>query len=208
MLAGEAELVLVLGSQNSSNSQRLAELARERGVPAHLIDGPDDIDAGVVRRRRTRCWSPPAPAPRRVVVEEVPRLAPRAVRRDGRAALDPRGERVVPAAARAAAICGARVSSSRVADAGRLTRLASSLHPQRLPPGTPSGRRPARSALLTGVPAPWPARVSIRSRIGASPAWARCSAAANLKLCIGTTRSSVSAVMISVAGYFVPSLML
>ena len=37
-----------LGSQNSSNSQRLAELARERGIPAHLIDGPDDIDAGVV----------------------------------------------------------------------------------------------------------------------------------------------------------------
>ena len=29
------------GSQNSSNSQRLAELARERGIAAHLIDGPD-----------------------------------------------------------------------------------------------------------------------------------------------------------------------
>jgi 4-hydroxy-3-methylbut-2-enyl diphosphate reductase len=43
-LSEEAELVLVLGSQNSSNSQRLAELARERGVPAHLIDGPNDID--------------------------------------------------------------------------------------------------------------------------------------------------------------------
>jgi 4-hydroxy-3-methylbut-2-enyl diphosphate reductase len=44
-LSDEADLVLVLGSQNSSNSQRLAELARERGIPAHLIDGPDDIDA-------------------------------------------------------------------------------------------------------------------------------------------------------------------
>ncbi len=43
-LSAEADLVLVLGSQNSSNSQRLAELARERGVPSHLIDGPDDID--------------------------------------------------------------------------------------------------------------------------------------------------------------------
>lgn len=43
-LSAEADLVLVLGSQNSSNSQRLAELARERGVAAHLIDGPDDID--------------------------------------------------------------------------------------------------------------------------------------------------------------------
>ena len=44
LLAPEVQLVLVLGSQNSSNSQRLAELARERGVPAHLIDGPQDID--------------------------------------------------------------------------------------------------------------------------------------------------------------------
>jgi 4-hydroxy-3-methylbut-2-enyl diphosphate reductase len=43
-LSEEADLVLVLGSQNSSNSQRLAELARERGVAAQLIDGPGDID--------------------------------------------------------------------------------------------------------------------------------------------------------------------
>ena len=44
VLAKEAELTLVLGSQNSSNSQRLAELSEERGVPSHLIDGPQDID--------------------------------------------------------------------------------------------------------------------------------------------------------------------
>ena len=37
-------MVLVVGSQNSSNSQRLAELARTCGVAAHLIDGPGDID--------------------------------------------------------------------------------------------------------------------------------------------------------------------
>ena len=42
-LAQEADLVLVLGSQNSSNSQRLRELGNECGVPAHLIDGSDDI---------------------------------------------------------------------------------------------------------------------------------------------------------------------
>jgi 4-hydroxy-3-methylbut-2-enyl diphosphate reductase len=34
----ECDVVLVLGSQNSSNSQRLAELARAAGKPAHLID--------------------------------------------------------------------------------------------------------------------------------------------------------------------------
>ncbi|MDX1962281.1 MAG: 4-hydroxy-3-methylbut-2-enyl diphosphate reductase [Pirellulales bacterium] len=43
LLAPDCQLVLVLGSQNSSNSQRLAELAREVGVPAHLIDGRADI---------------------------------------------------------------------------------------------------------------------------------------------------------------------
>ncbi|MBX3434338.1 MAG: 4-hydroxy-3-methylbut-2-enyl diphosphate reductase [Pirellulales bacterium] len=43
-LADEAQLTLVLGSQNSSNSQRLAELSAERGTPARLIDGPQDLD--------------------------------------------------------------------------------------------------------------------------------------------------------------------
>ncbi len=42
-LAEQADVVLVVGSQNSSNSQRLAEIARTVGVPAHLIDGPEDI---------------------------------------------------------------------------------------------------------------------------------------------------------------------
>ncbi len=43
LLADEADAVLVVGSQNSSNSQRLAEIARTVGVPSHLIDGPEDI---------------------------------------------------------------------------------------------------------------------------------------------------------------------
>ena len=37
-LVPEADVVLVLGSQNSSNSQRLAEIARSAGKTAHLID--------------------------------------------------------------------------------------------------------------------------------------------------------------------------
>jgi 4-hydroxy-3-methylbut-2-enyl diphosphate reductase len=43
LLAAEADVAIVLGSQNSSNSQRLAELARERGIPAYLVDGPTDL---------------------------------------------------------------------------------------------------------------------------------------------------------------------
>ena len=45
LLAREAEVVLVLGSQNSSNSQRLSELARETGCRGYLIDGTADIRA-------------------------------------------------------------------------------------------------------------------------------------------------------------------
>ena len=44
LLTSEADLVLVLGSQNSSNSQRLKELSQENGVPAYLIDGIADAD--------------------------------------------------------------------------------------------------------------------------------------------------------------------
>lgn len=38
-LAQQAEVVLVLGSQNSSNSKRLAEIAKGLGPHSHLIDG-------------------------------------------------------------------------------------------------------------------------------------------------------------------------
>ena len=42
-LAIDADLVLVVGSVNSSNSNRLRELAEKGGVPAFLIDGAEDI---------------------------------------------------------------------------------------------------------------------------------------------------------------------
>ena len=44
ILGSEVDLVLVLGSQNSSNSQRLKELAQESGRQAYLIDGAKDIN--------------------------------------------------------------------------------------------------------------------------------------------------------------------
>jgi 4-hydroxy-3-methylbut-2-enyl diphosphate reductase len=43
-LAGEADLVLVLGSDNSSNSRRLQEVAKAAGASAHLIDDVSKID--------------------------------------------------------------------------------------------------------------------------------------------------------------------
>lgn len=40
----EVDAVLVVGSENSSNSRRLAEIALEHAIPAYLVDGPDEID--------------------------------------------------------------------------------------------------------------------------------------------------------------------
>ena len=51
-LARECDLVLVVGSPNSSNSNRLRELAERDGVQAHLIDGADEIDPRWVEGRR------------------------------------------------------------------------------------------------------------------------------------------------------------
>ncbi len=43
-LAGDCDLVLVVGSPNSSNSNRLRELAERMGADAYLLDGAADID--------------------------------------------------------------------------------------------------------------------------------------------------------------------
>lgn len=43
-ICGDVDLLLVVGSQNSSNSRRLTEVARARGVESHLVDGPESID--------------------------------------------------------------------------------------------------------------------------------------------------------------------
>jgi 4-hydroxy-3-methylbut-2-enyl diphosphate reductase len=43
-LAGRSDVILVIGSDNSSNSKRLVEVARAAGTPAHLIDDETEID--------------------------------------------------------------------------------------------------------------------------------------------------------------------
>jgi 4-hydroxy-3-methylbut-2-enyl diphosphate reductase len=51
-LTRDCDLVLVVGSPNSSNSNRLRELAEREGVEAHLIDGAIEIDPRWVAGRR------------------------------------------------------------------------------------------------------------------------------------------------------------
>jgi 4-hydroxy-3-methylbut-2-enyl diphosphate reductase len=69
MLTGEADLVLVLGSQNSSNSQRLKEIAKESGVAAQLIDGAQDIQDQWFNDVETVVITAGASAPESVVAE-------------------------------------------------------------------------------------------------------------------------------------------
>jgi len=71
ILAEGASVVLVLGSQNSSNSQRLAELAREGGIAAHLIDGADEIDPAWFAGDETVLITAGASAPEGVVQDCV-----------------------------------------------------------------------------------------------------------------------------------------
>lgn len=69
LLSNEVDVALVVGSQNSSNSQRLAELAREHGIEAHLIDGTSDIDLAWFEGVETVLVTAGASAPE-VVVDE------------------------------------------------------------------------------------------------------------------------------------------
>ncbi len=68
-LAAQADLVLVLGSQNSSNSKRLAEIANGLGVPSFLIDGVDEIQDAWFHGVETVLITAGASAPEDVVHE-------------------------------------------------------------------------------------------------------------------------------------------
>lgn len=73
-LAPRADLVLVLGSQNSSNSKRLAEIAAQLGPRSHLIDGLDEIDPEWFRGVETVLITAGASAPEDVVQQVVEHL--------------------------------------------------------------------------------------------------------------------------------------
>lgn len=73
-LAAKCDALLVVGSRNSSNSNRLRELAETCGTPAYLIDGPDDILPGWVEGRRCVGVTAGASAPEVLVKQVVARL--------------------------------------------------------------------------------------------------------------------------------------
>ena len=73
-LALECDLVLVLGSPNSSNSNRLRELAQRCGTTAFLIDGPDEIQPAWLERVSRVGVTAGASAPESLVQAVVARL--------------------------------------------------------------------------------------------------------------------------------------
>lgn len=67
LLCQQADAVIVLGSQNSSNSQRLRELAEEFDRPAYLVDSPDDLKEADFQNCGTILITAGASAPELVV---------------------------------------------------------------------------------------------------------------------------------------------
>ncbi len=69
-LAKQCDVVLVVGSPNSSNSNRLKELARQYGIDAYLIDGADEIKSNWLQGKTSIGVTAGASAPE-ILVEQV-----------------------------------------------------------------------------------------------------------------------------------------
>ena len=70
-MAAECDLVLVIGSQNSSNSQRLVDVARDYGADAHLIDNEAQVRDEWLEGARVVGISSGASAPEELVTRLV-----------------------------------------------------------------------------------------------------------------------------------------
>ena len=74
-IAIRSDVVLVAGSANSSNSQRLVETAQRAGTAAYLVDGPEDIQLGWLAGTSTVGIAAGASAPPAIVGQIVAALA-------------------------------------------------------------------------------------------------------------------------------------
>ncbi len=73
-LAERCDVMLVVGSPNSSNSNRLRELAEQCGVPGFLVDGPGDIERSWLADKEVVGVTAGASAPENLVQEVVEQL--------------------------------------------------------------------------------------------------------------------------------------
>lgn len=71
VLVSQCDLLLVVGSTNSSNSNRLREIGTRAGIEAHLVDGPDDVDPRWLEGKRHIGVTAGASAPEILVRELI-----------------------------------------------------------------------------------------------------------------------------------------
>ncbi len=79
--APQCDLLLVVGSQNSSNSKRLVEVAKNSGVPAYLVDDSSQVDASWIKEAKTVVLTAGASAPENLVEDLVAYLKSRGFER-------------------------------------------------------------------------------------------------------------------------------
>ncbi len=73
-MAPQCDVVIVVGSPNSSNSNRLREVAEKRGVPAYMVDSPDQIDPAWLAGKRRIGLTAGASAPEALAQAVIRRL--------------------------------------------------------------------------------------------------------------------------------------
>lgn len=78
-ISREVDLVMVIGAQNSSNCNRLREVAEAEGVPAYLINGPADVQDSWLEGVERVGITSGASTPERLVEEVVAKLRPTTV---------------------------------------------------------------------------------------------------------------------------------
>ncbi len=75
-MAGSVDLVLVIGAQNSSNCNRLREVAEGLGVPSYLINGPEEIEQSWLEGKERVGITSGASTPEVLVESVIESLAP------------------------------------------------------------------------------------------------------------------------------------
>ena len=78
-MAGMVDLVLVIGAENSSNCNRLREVAEAQGVPSYLINGPEEIDPSWISGKQKIGITSGASTPEVLVESVIEALAPEQV---------------------------------------------------------------------------------------------------------------------------------
>ncbi|MGE0030891.1 MAG: 4-hydroxy-3-methylbut-2-enyl diphosphate reductase [Steroidobacteraceae bacterium] len=73
-LVGRCDVIVVVGSRSSSNSNRLREIATTRGIPGYLVDGADDLKREWFEGKRAAGVTAGASAPETLVEQVVARL--------------------------------------------------------------------------------------------------------------------------------------